>query len=284
MLTNNLFPVRSSGSGTSSGPPGSRWIQKIRPRVTSSIPRKRIRDRAPPSHMIPRCATDTRGRHLANACPADEQDVRPYDIRPNRNAARGNVASERSLHSNLADRTRIFCPDAVSDDPRTSSPVLGSGKSAVSLAAALANDAIVPGELHALSRCIDNAGVLSTTASDAPQPGTLRCNSGSEHTTAGNGSRSPSEGSIATRCDKRVLASSNVLKDAEEGPRELLSRKVKSRIEGHHFSPRRLFPHRHQPSTTKPSTITTRLSSTLGDPTRDHQPPAICPAHLELSG
>jgi hypothetical protein len=96
-----------------------------------------------------------------------------------------------------------------------------------------------------------------------PPPGTLRCNSASEHTTAGNGSRSLSEGSIATRYDKRVLASSNVLKDAEEGPRELLSRKVKSRTEGHHFSPRRLFPHRHhQPSTTRPSTIPTPLSST----------------------
>jgi len=141
--------------------------------------------------------------------------------------------------------------------------VQGSGKSAVSHAAALANDAIVPDELHALFRCVDTVAVLSTVASDAPPPGTLRCNSGSEHTTAGNGSRSLSAGSIATRCDKRVLESSNVLKDAEEGPRELLSRKVKSRIEGHDFSPRRLFPHRHhQQSTTKPSTIPTLLSLT----------------------
>jgi hypothetical protein len=96
-----------------------------------------------------------------------------------------------------------------------------------------------------------------------PPSGTLRCNSASEHTTAGNGSRSLSAGSIATRYDKRVLANSNVLKDSEEGPRELLSRKVKSRTEGHHFSPRRLFPHRHhQPYTTRPSTIPTPLSST----------------------
>jgi hypothetical protein len=248
MLTNNLFPVRSSGSGTSSGPPGPRWLQKIRPRVTSSIPRKRIRDRAHPRRRTPRPATDTPCRHLASACPANVQDVRPHDIRPNRNAARENVASDRSLHSNLADRTKTFCPDAehdVNDDPRPLFPVQPSGQSAASHAAARANDATVPDELHALFHCLDTAVGLSTTASDVPPPGTLHCNSGSEHTTAGNGCRSLSAGSIATRCDKRVLASSNVLKDPEEGPRELLSRKVKSRTEGHHFSPRRLFPHRH---------------------------------------
>jgi hypothetical protein len=265
MLSNNLFPVRSSGSGTSSGPPGPRWLQKIRPRVTRSIPRKPIRGRAHPKRRAPRPATDTPSRHLASVDPANEQDVRPHDIRPNRNAARENVASDRSLHSNLADRTKTFCPDAehdVNDDPRTPSPLQRSGPSAASHAAARANDAIVPDELHAPFRCIDTAVVLSTTASDVPPPGTLHCNSASEHTTAGNGSRSLSAGSIATRCDKRVLASSNVLKDAEKGPRELLSRKVKSRIEGRHFSPRRLFPHRHQPSTTKPSTIPSLLSST----------------------
>jgi hypothetical protein len=266
MLTNSLFPVRSSGSGTSSGPPGPRWLQKIRPRVTRSIPRKRIRDRAHPKRRTSRPATDTPSRHLASVCPANEQDVRPHDIRPNRNAARENGACDRSLHSNLADRTRSFFPNPehdVSDDPRTGSPVPDSGKFDVSHADARANDAIVPDELHALFRCIDTAVVLSTTASDVPPPGTLHCNSGSEHTTAGNGSRSLSAGSIATRYDKRVLANSNVLKDPEEGPRELLSRKVKSRTEGHHFSPRRLFPHRHHPpSTTRPSTIPTPLSST----------------------
>jgi hypothetical protein len=89
----------------------------------------------------------------------------------------------------------------------------------------------VPGGPLALSRWIDTGVVLSTAASDAPPPGTLRRNSKSEHTTAGNDGRSPSAGNIATRCDKWELASSNDLKDPEEGPRELSSRKVKSRIE-----------------------------------------------------
>ena len=63
-------------------------------------------------------------------------------------------------------------------------PAEGSGRFAVSHAAALASDVIVPGASHALSRWIDTGVVLSTTASDAPPPGTLRCNSGSEHKTA----------------------------------------------------------------------------------------------------
>jgi len=265
VLTNNLFSVRSLGSGTSSDPPGPRWLQKIRLCGTTSIPRKRIRDRAHPRCGTPRPSTDMPSRHLASVCPANEQDVRPHDIRPNRNAARENETSDRSLHSNPADRTRILFPDAVSDDPRTCSSMQVSGRSAVSHAAALANDGIVPDELHARFRCIDTGVVLSTTASDATPPGTPRCNSGSEHTTAGNGSRSLSAGSIATRCDKRVLASSNVLKDAEEGPRELLSRKVKSRTEANDFSPRRLFTQRHhQPSITVPSTVPAPRPSKLG--------------------
>ena len=126
----------------------------------------------------------TCGRHLANACPADEQDARPDDIRPNRNAARENETSDRSLHSNLADRTKIFFPDDVSDDPRTPAPAVGSGRFAVSHAAALASDAIVPGVAPALSRWIDTGVGLSTTASDVPPPGTLRCNNASERKTA----------------------------------------------------------------------------------------------------
>ena len=186
----------------------------------------------------------TRGRHLANVCPADGQDVRPHDKRSNRNAAGENETSDRSLHSNLADRTKIFFPDDVRDDPRTPFPAEGSGRLAVSHAAALASDVIVPGASHALSRWIDNGIVPSTTASAAPPPGTLRCNNASEHKTAQNSTRIPSAGSNAARCDRRELVRSNALRHPEEGPRELLSRKVKPRIEGANFSPRRLFPQR----------------------------------------
>lgn len=186
----------------------------------------------------------TRGRHLANVCPADEQDVRPHDIRPNRNAARENETNDRTLHSNLADRTKSFFPDAVGDDdddPRTCFLAEVSRRSAVSHAAAHASDAIVPAESHALSRCSDTGVVLSTTATDAPPPGTFRCNRGSEHRPAENDNHIPSAGSFATRSDRRGLVRSNVLKHPEEGPRELLSRKVKSRIEAPNFNPRRLF-------------------------------------------
>jgi hypothetical protein len=140
--------------------------------------------------------------------------------------------------------------------------VEGARPSAVSAAAALANDAIVPGELHALFRCIDTAVVLSTTANAAPLPGMLRCNSGSERTTAKNGSCILSSGSIATRCDRRELARLNVSIDLEEGPRERLSRKVKSRIEAADLNPRRLFPQRrHHTSTSKPFKVSAPIPS-----------------------
>lgn len=180
---------------------------------------------------MPGCLTDTPSRHFANVSPADEQDVKPHDIRPNRNAGRENVTSDRRLHNNPADRTKNFFPDDVSDDPRRHSPAEDSGKSAVSQAAALASDAIVPVESHGLFRCTDTGVELSTPASDGPTPGKPGCNSGSEHRTAEIGSCIPSAGSFATRCDRPELARSHVLKDPEEGPRELLSRKVKSRIE-----------------------------------------------------
>ncbi len=194
--------------------------------------------------MIPRSSRGTRGRHHANVGPADEQDVRPHDIRPNRNAAKENVSSERSLHSNLAERTKFFCPVAVeddSDDPRTCFPTEDSGGSAVYHAAELATAGIVPDELFAPSRWNDSGVVLSTTASDALPSGTLGCNTDSVHRTVGNGSRIPSADSIAIRCDKRELVSSNVLEHPEEGPRELcpgrssLGLKVMTSIRGDYF-------------------------------------------------
>jgi len=109
--------------------------------------------------MIPRRSTDTRGKHLANVSPADEQDVKPYGIRPNRNAARENDSNDRSPHNIPADRTKIFFPDGGSDDPRASLPAENSRRLAensrrflVALAAALAGDVIVPDAPLALSR------------------------------------------------------------------------------------------------------------------------------------
>jgi len=201
---------------------------KIRLPASVSIQRNRITDHAPSSGTIPRPSKGTRGTHLANVCHADEQDVRPLDIRPNRNAARENAMSDRSLHSSPADRTNIFFPDAVgddSDDPRTHLAAEGLRQSRSSLAAALASDETVRGESHALSRWSDTGVVLSTAASNATPLGILRCNSGAEHSTDENGSRTPSAGSFATHCDRWGLVRPNVLKHLEEGPRELLSRK-----------------------------------------------------------
>jgi hypothetical protein len=81
---------------------------KIHLLASVSILRNRIRDHAPPCHRIPRPSTGTSGTHPANVCPADEQDVRPHDIRLNRNAAGENATTDGSPHSNLADRTEIF--------------------------------------------------------------------------------------------------------------------------------------------------------------------------------
>ncbi len=201
---------------------------KIRLPANVSIQRNRITDHAPSSGKIPRPSKGTRGTHLANVCHADEQDVRPLDIRPNRNAARENAMGDRSLHSSPADRTNIFFPDAVgddADDPRTHLAAGGLGRSRSSLAAALASDETVLGESHALSRWSDTGVGLSTTANNATPLGILRCNSGSEHRTAENGSRILSAGSFATRYNRRGLVRSNILKHLEEGPRELLSRK-----------------------------------------------------------
>ncbi len=228
--------------------------------------------------MIPRSSRGTRGRHLANVGPADERDVRPHDIRPNRNAAKENVSSDRSLHGNLADRTEFFCPVAVeddSDDPRTWFPTEDSGGSAVYHAAALATAEIVPGELLAPFRWNDTGVVLSTTASDAPPPGTLGCNTDSVHRTVGNGSRIPSADSIATRRDKRELASSSVLKHPEEGPRELcpgrssLGLKVMTSVRGDYFHSGNHLP----PTTTLQPTSAPGVNAR--GPTPDHQPPAV---------
>jgi hypothetical protein len=123
--------------------------------------------------MIPSRSADTRGTHLANVSAADEQDVRPHGISPSRNAARENDSNDRSPHSTPADRTNIFFPNDEPDDPRASSrahgsrrleedsppfaedsPPFGEGSPpfAFALAAVLAGDVIVPGELLALYR------------------------------------------------------------------------------------------------------------------------------------
>ena len=218
--------------------------KKICSRASTSIQRNRLRDHAPPQRMTAWRSTDKHGTHPANACPADEQDVRPHGTRPNRNAARENETSDRSPHNNLADRTNFFSPDVahqVYDDPRAAPPMEGWGRFAAPHAAVLASDVTVPGGPPALSRWIDIGVGPSTASSDAPPHGRCRYNSGSERTTAGNDDRSPSADSVATRSDKRVLARSNDLEHPEVGPRELLSRKVKSRIEADDFNPRRLF-------------------------------------------
>ena len=185
--------------------------------------------------MLPRCSKDTPGRHLANAVPATEPDVRPHGTRRNRNAAKENAPNERSLHSNRDDRTEFFFLNVVeedSDDPRmrfplarrrrVALPVAGPRRAAVvSPVAALASDGTARGEPHALSRYGDMPIGRSTSANPEPPNGTLHCNSCCEHTRGGNGSGIPSEGSGATRCGRRELVHSNVLKDAEMGPREL---------------------------------------------------------------
>jgi hypothetical protein len=85
------------------------------------------------------------------------------------------------------------------DDPRAPFHAEGAGRFAVFLAAELASDALAPGVWHALSCSSDTVVGPSTVASDAPPPGTLRCNSGFERTTAGNSSGNLSAGSSATR-------------------------------------------------------------------------------------
>ena len=228
--------------------------------------------------MIPRRSTDIRGRHLANVCPANEQDVRPLDIRPNRNAARENATSDRSLHNNPADRTEIFFPDDV-EEVMTLARLLRRSVWGRLLFLTLPRSPatrLFPASSHALSRWTDTAlgfPLLPATrrrlarlaAIAAPSTGRLEIDS-----------RIPSAGSDATRCDRRELVSSNVLKHPEEGPRELLSRKVKSRIEAANFNPRRLFQRRHhQPDTTNPPRY---LSQT---PSR--QWPNSMAIHLRLS-
>jgi hypothetical protein len=181
--------------------------------------------------MISSSATGSRSTPPANVVLASEPDVRPRDIRPNRNAARVNGTCDRSLHNNPAGRTKIFFPDAASDDPRTRAVAAGSQRPAASHAAALASDALVPVEPHGLSRWRDTVVALSTIASDARLLGTSGCNSNSGHRTVETDGRSPSAGSCANRSDRPELVSPNVLEHLEGGPRELLSRKVKSRIE-----------------------------------------------------
>jgi len=181
--------------------------------------------------MISSCATGSRGTPLANVVLASEPDVRPRDIRPNRNAARENETCDRSLHNNPAGRRKILVPDGARDDPRTRAGAADSQRSAAFHAASLASDAFVPVEPHDLSRWRGTAAGLSTAASDARLPGTSGCNSNSGHRTVESDGRTPSAGSCANRCDRSELVSPNVLEHLEGGPRELLSRKVKSRIE-----------------------------------------------------
>jgi len=109
--------------------------------------------------MIPRCSTDTRGKHLPNVYPADEQDVKPYGKRLSRNIAEENDSIDRSPRSNLAGRTKIFFPDGDSDDPRepfraehSRWSAVGASRSLVPFDAALASDGIVPDVPRALSR------------------------------------------------------------------------------------------------------------------------------------
>ena len=219
-------------------------VEKIGSQVSASILRNPIRGHGPGKRTTSRHAGDRPHRPLANDLLAAAPDVRPYDTRTNRNAAEANARNDRSFRNSRADRTKIFYPDNVSDDPRRRSPAEGAGLVAVSHAAVLASDVLVPGERHDLARWHDTDPGLSRAASDARRPGKLGCSNKCEHRPVEIDARIPSASSSATHCDRPELVSSNTLEHLEVGPRELLSRKVKSRIEAANFSPRRFFPRR----------------------------------------
>ena len=137
--------------------------------------------------MAPRCSAHIRGRDLANVCLANEQVVRPLGTRLNKNAARESETGDRTPRNSPADRMRFFCPnlaDDLRDDPRSPCRAEGWEPFPVSPADELASDAIVPGVELALSHWNDTAVGLSTAASNAPRPGTFRCNSDGEHSAA----------------------------------------------------------------------------------------------------
>jgi hypothetical protein len=158
------------------------------------------------------------------------------------------------------------------DDPRTRSSAEGSRRSAVSHAVGLASDAIVPGELHALSRCGDIGVVLATTATDALPPDTLHCNSSSEHRTVESDTHISSAGSFATRSDRAELVHSSVLREAEGAQgsycpeRSSLGLKLPTSIRGDYFNGGIITrPHR-------PSTLPAPMAST--------PPPYLLTIHL----
>lgn len=247
-MRKDLFPAQSSGSGTLSAPQLT-MAEKIGSHASASILRNPIRGRGPWKRTTSKQRADRPHTPPANDSHAAAPDVRPYDIRPNRNAAAVNAGSNRRLRSSPADRTKIFFAGDLSDDPRSPLPAEESGRLAVSHAAALANDALVPGELYDLFRWHDSDAGISRRASDGRPPGRPGCNSKSEHRPVESDAHSPSASNSATRRDRPELVRSNTLEHPGVGPRELVSRKVKSRIEGANFNPRRFISHRyrHQP-------------------------------------
>ncbi len=225
--------------------------EKIGAEARASRLRNPIRGRGLWKGTTSRPPRDTPHTHLANDSRAAAPDVRPYGTRTNRNAEGANVRNDRTFRNSRADRTKIFYPDNVSDDPRRRSSAEGSQQVPLSHVAALASDAIVPDALHDLARWPDTDPGLSITASDAQLLGRLRCNSVPAHSPVESDGRSLSASNCAIHCDRPELVSSNNSEHLEVGPRELLSRKVKSRIEAANFSPRRFFPrrYRHDPAT-----------------------------------
>jgi hypothetical protein len=213
--------------------------QKIRFLARVSIQRNPITGCSTSGRAASTPRQDRPNTRLANGSLAAEPHARHCGTRGNRIVAQESAGSDGNLHNNQADRTRIFFPDDLTDDPRRRPPAEEGKLFAASRAAALASGDTVRAEPHGLARWSGTGLALSTTASDGQRPGRPGCNSGSAHRTAETGSRTPSASSPATRCGRLELESPNDLEHLEVGPRELLSRKVKSRIEAANFNPRR---------------------------------------------
>lgn len=247
-------------------------------------------------HTIPTASVGTTSSPWACLFCEAAPDVTLRGIRRNRNAAMENAPTARSPHSNPAGRRKFLPAGGAADDPRTPSPQGSPRISAApvppSLAGALASDATAPVGRLVLARSSDTAVGLSTTSSDAPIPGTRRCSNKPQRTQTGNNCRIPSTGRFANCGDRRELVCSKLLKHAEGGPRELVSRKVKSRIEA--TTSIRGDSYLADVSTIagQPALQLTRpphpqpLRSPLASPpaTRDHQPPAISLSQRGQSG